>query len=156
MNIKDALNKFYDKVNPERIDYSCSSDEEINELRRLRDAFMNESSKYQDMIDRKIMEKFDGLKYEGKYIKYYEFGEDYEISYIKCTKVERLTYGIRIKGLFYTIYPDGQLDIDMTNTSSITVNYSDIDEELEIISEEDYTKTITEALNNIMKSFLKN
>ena len=43
MNIKDALNKFYDKVNPERIDYSCSSDEEINELRRLRDAFMNES-----------------------------------------------------------------------------------------------------------------
>ena len=45
MNIKDALNKFYEKVNPEIIDYSCSSDEEINELRRLRDAFMNESSK---------------------------------------------------------------------------------------------------------------
>ena len=156
MNIKDELNKFYDKVNPERIDYSCNSDEEINELRRLRDAFMNESSKYQDMIDRKIMEKFDGLKYEGQYIKYYEFGEDYEISYIKCTKVERLTYGIRIKGLFYTIYPDGQLDIDMTDTYSITVNYSDIDEELEIISEEEYTKNITEAVNNIMKSFLKN
>ena len=156
MNIKDTLNKFYDKVNPERIDYSCSSDEKINELRRLRDAFMNESSKYQEMIDRKIMEKFDGLKYEGKYIKYYEFGEDYAISYIKCTKVERLTYGIRITGLFYTIYPDGQLDIDMTDTYSITVNYSDIDEELEIISEEEYTKNITEAVNNIMKSFLKN
>ena len=156
MNIKDALNKFYDKVNPERIDYSCNSDEEINELRRLRDAFMNESSKYQEMIDRKIMEKFDGLKYEGQYIKYYEFGEDYEISYIKCTKVERLTYGIRIKGLIYTIYTDGQLDIDMTDTSSITVNYSDIDEELEIISEEEYIKNITEAVNNIMKSFLKN
>ena len=102
------------------------------------------------------MEKFDGLKYEGKYIKYYEFGEDYAISYIKCTKVERLTYGIRITGLFYTIYPDGQLDIDMTDTYSITVNYSDIDEELEIISEEEYTKNITEAVNNIMKSFLKN
>lgn len=156
MNIKDTLNKFYDKVNPERIDYSCSSDEEINARIRFRDAFMNESSKYQEMIDRKIMEKFDGLKYEGQYIKYYEFGEDYEISYIKCTKVERLTYGIRIKGLFYTIYPDGQLDIDMTDTSSITVNYSDIDEELEIISEEEYTKNITEAVNNIMKSFLKN
>ena len=67
MNIKDALNKFYEKVNPEIIDYSCSSDEEINALRRLRDAFMNESSKYQKMIDRKIMEKFDGLKYEGQY-----------------------------------------------------------------------------------------
>ena len=156
MNIKDTLNKFYDKVNPERIDYSCSSDEEINELRLLRDAFMNESSKYQDMIDRKIMEKFDGLKYEGQYIKYYEFGEDYEISYIKCTKVERLTYGIRVKGLIYTIYNDGQLDIDMTDTYSITVNYSDIDEELEIISEEEYIKNITEAVNNIMKSFLKN
>ena len=67
MNIKDALNRVYDKVNPERIDYDyyCSSDEEINALRRLRDAFMNESSKYQEMIDRKIMEKFDGLKYEG-------------------------------------------------------------------------------------------
>ena len=156
MNIKDALNKFYERVNTERIDYSCSSDEEINALRRLRDAFMNESSKYQEMIDRKIMEKFDGLKYEGQYIKYYDGGEDYAISYIKCTKVERLTYGIKIKGLIYTIYTDGQLDIDMTDTSSITVNYSDIDEELEIISEEEYTKNIIEAVNNIMKSFLKN
>ena len=156
MDIKDALNTFYDKVNPGRIDYSCSYDEEINELRRLRDAFMNESSKYQEMINRKIMEKFDGLKYEGQYIKYYDSGEDYAISYIKCTKVERLTYGIRVKGLIYTIYTDGQLDIDMTDTSSITVNYSDIDEELEIITEEEYTKNITEALNNIMKSFLKN
>ena len=156
MNIKDALNKFYERVNTERIDYSCSSDEEINALRRLRDAFMNESSKYQEMIDRKIMEKFDGLKYEGQYIKYYDGGEDYAISYIKCTKVERLTYGIKIKGLIYTIYTDGQLDIDMTDTSSITVNYSDIDEELEIITEEEYTKNIIEAVNNIMKSFLKN
>lgn len=156
MNIKDTLNKFYEKVKPERIDYSCSSDEEINALIRLRDTFMNESSKYQEMIDRKIMEKFDGLKYEGQYIKYYDNGEDYAISYIKCTKVERLTYGIKIKGLIYTIYTDGRLDIDMTDTSSITVNYSDIDEDLEIISEEEYTKTITEAVNNIMKSFLKN
>lgn len=156
MNIKDALNRFYDKVNPERIDYSCTSDEEINALRRLRDAFMNESSKYQEMIDRKIMEKFDGLKYEGQYIKYYDGGEDYAISYIKCTKVERLIYGIKIKGLIYTIYTDGRLDIDMTNTSSVTVNYSDIDEELEIITEEEYTKTFTEAVNNIYEKFLKN
>ena len=156
MNIKDTLNKFYEKVKPERIDYSCSSDEEINARIRLRDAFMNESLKYQEMIDRKIMEKFDGLKYEGQYIKYYDGGEDYAISYIKCTKVERLIYGIKIKGLIYTIYTDGRLDIDMTDTSSVTVNYSDIDEELEIITEEEYTKTITEAVNNIMKSFLKN
>ena len=155
MDIKDALNKFYDKVNPERIDYSCSSDEEINELRRLRDAFMNESSKYQEMIDRKIMEKFDGLKYEGQYIKYYDGGEDYAISYIKCTKVERLTYGIKIKGLIYTIYTDGRIDIDMTNTSSITVNYLDIDEELEIITEEEYTKTITETINTVLNKFLE-
>lgn len=156
MNIKDTLNRFYEKVKPERIDYSCSSDEEINARIRLRDAFMNESLKYQEMIDRKIMEKFDGLKYEGQYIKYYDGGEDYAISYIKCTKVERLIYGIKINGLIYTIYTDGRLDIDMTDTSSVTVNYSDIDEELEIISEEEYTKTITEAVNNIMKSFLKN
>ena len=156
MNIKDTLNKFYKKVKPERIDYSCSSDEEINELRRLRDAFMDESSKYQEMIDRKIMEKFDGLKYEGKYIRYFHGGEGYIISYIKCTKVERLIYGTKIKGLIYTIYTDGRLDIDMTDTSSVTVNYSDIDEELEIITEEEYTKTITDAVNNIMKSFLKN
>ena len=156
MNIKEALNKFYDKVNPNRIDYNCNSDEEINELRRLRDAFMNESSKYQEMIDRKIMEKFDGLKYEGQYIKYYDCGEDYAISYIKCTKVERLTYGIRIKGLIYTIYTDGQLDIDMTDTSSVTVNYSDIDEELEIISEEEYKKDIKTYIENISEKFLKN
>ena len=156
MNIKDALNRVYDKVNPERIDYSCSSDEEINALRRLRDAFIDESSKYQEMIDRKIMEKFDGLKYEGQYIKYYDGGEDYAISYIKCTKVERLTNGIRVKGLFYTVYSDGQLDIDMTNTSSVTVNYSDIDEELEIISEEEYKKGIKHFIENISEKFLKN
>ena len=155
MDIKDTLNKFYDKVNPERIDYSCSSDEEINELRRLRDAFMNESSKYQEMIDRKIMEKFDSLKYEGQYIRYFHGGEGYVISYIKCTKVERLIYGIKLKGSFCTIYTDGQLHIDM-NYTSLAINYTDIDKELEIISEEEYTKNITEAVNNIMKSFLKN
>ena len=156
MNIKDTLNKFYEKVKPERIDYSCSSDEEINARIRLRDAFMNESLKYQEMIDRKIMEKFDGLKYEGQYIKYYDGGEDYAISYIKCTKVERLIYGIKIKGLIYTIYTDGRLDIDMTDTSSVTVNYSDIDEEIEIITEEEYTKTIIATVNNIYEKFLKN
>ena len=155
MNIKDTLNRFYEKLKPERIDYSCSSDEEINARIRLRDAFMNESLKYQEMIDRKIMEKFDGLKYEGQYIKYYDGGEDYAISYIKCTKVERLIYGIKIKGLIYTIYTDGRIDIDMTNTSSVTVNYSDIDEELEIITEEEYTKTIIAAVNNIYEKFLK-
>ena len=155
MNIKDTLNKFYEKVKPERIDYSCSSDEEINARIRLRDAFMNESLKYQEMIDRKIMEKFDGLKYEGQYIKYYDGGEDYAISYIKCTKVERLIYGIKIKGLIYTIYTDGRLDIDMTDTSSVIVNYSDIDEELEIITEEEYTKTITEAINTVLNKFLE-
>ena len=156
MNIKDTLNKFYEKVKPERIDHSCSSDEEINARIRLRDAFMNESLKYQEMIDRKIMEKFDGLKYEGQYIKYYDGGEDYAISYIKCTKVERLIYGIKIKGLIYTIYTDGRLDIDMTDTSSVTVNYSDIDEEIEIITEEEYTKTIIATVNNIYEKFLKN
>lgn len=102
------------------------------------------------------MEKFDGLKYEGQYIKYYDGGEDYAISYIKCTKVERLIYGIKIKGLIYTIYTDGRLDIDMTDTSSVTVNYSDIDEEIEIITEEEYTKTIIATVNNIYEKFLKN
>ena len=60
--ITEALKKFCDKVNPNNIDYSCNSDEEVNELRRLRNAFREESSKYQEMIDRKIMEKFDALK----------------------------------------------------------------------------------------------
>ena len=43
----------------------------------------------------------------------------------------------------------------MTDTSSVTVNYSDIDEELEIITEEEYTKTITEAVNNIYEKFFE-
>lgn len=153
--ITEALNKFYDKVNPNNIDYSCNSDEEVNELRRLRNAFREESSKYQEMIDRKIMEKFDALKYEGKYIRYFHGGEHNAISYIKCTKVERLTYGIRIKGLFYTVYSDGQLDIDMTDTSSITVNYSDIDEELKIISEEEYIESVTGLMNSTLNKLLE-
>ena len=37
----------------------------------------------------------------------------------------------------------------------IYVNYSDIDEELEIITEEEYTKTITEAVNNIYEKFFE-
>lgn len=156
--ITEALNKFYDKVNPERIDYSCTSDEEINELRRLRDAFTQESSKYQEMIDRKIMEKFDALKYKGKYIRYFHGGEHNAISYIKCNKVERLTYGIKIKGSFCTIYTDGsagQVEIDMDDNSWVSLNYSDIDEEVEIISEEEYTKKVTEAVNNALNKLLE-
>ena len=152
--IKDALNKFYDKVNPERIDYSCTSDEEINELRRLRNAFREESSKYQEMIDRKIMEKFDALKYEGKYIRYFHNGEHNAISYIKCTNVERFTYGIKIKGSFCTIYADGHLDIDI-NTTSSTIYYVEIDEELEIISEEEYTESVTGLMNGTLNKLLE-
>ncbi len=154
MDIKEALNKFYDKVNPERIDYNCTSDDSINELRKLRDAFSNESSKYQEMIDRKIMEKFDVLKYEGKYIKYFH-GEEYQaISYIKCTKVDRLSYGIRINGSFCTIYTDGRLYIDMNDTSSV-MNYTEIDNKLEIISKEEYTKNVTEVMNNALNKLLE-
>ena len=154
MDIKEALNKFYDKVNPERIDYNCTSDDDINELRKLRDAFYNESSKYQEMIDRKIMEKFDALKYEGKYIKYFH-GEEYQaISYIKCTKVDRLSYGIRINGSFCTIYFDGHLYIDMNDTSS-ALNYVEIDNKLEIISEEEYIESVTEAMNNALNKLLE-
>lgn len=160
--IKETLTKFYDKVNPERIDYNCNSDEEINELRRLRNAFMEESSKYQEMIDRKIMEKFDALKYEGKYIRYFHNGEHNAISYIKCTKVERYDYscdyGIKIKGLCCTVYSDGsggQAEIDMDDNSWVSLNYSDIDEEVEIISEEEYTKRVTEAVNNALNKLLE-
>ena len=110
------------------------------------------------MIDRKIMEKFDGLKYEGQYIKYYDCGEDYAISYIKCTKVERLTYGIKLKGSFCTVYSDGsdgQVEIDIDDNSWVSVNYSDIDDEVEIISEEEYTKKVTEAVNNTLNKLLE-
>ena len=160
--IKETLTKFYDKVNPERIDYNCNSDEEINELRRLRNAFMEESSKYQEMIDRKIMEKFDALKYEGKYIRYFHNEEHNAISYIKCTKVERYDYGcdygIKIKGLCCTVYSDGsggQAEIDMDDNSWVSLNYSDIDEEVEIISEEEYIKRVTEAVNNALNKLLE-
>ena len=154
IKIKEALNKFYDKVNPNRIDYNCNSDEEINELRRIRNAFSQELSKYQEMIDRKILEKFDGLKYEGQYLRYFHCGEDSVISYIKCTKVERLTYGLRIKGSFCTIYNDGQLDIAMNYTSP-AINYSDIDKELEIISEEEYTESVTGLINGTLNKLLE-
>ena len=162
MDIKEALNKFDDKVNPERIDYSCNTDEVINELRRLRDVFSEESSKYQETINRKIMEKFDALKYEGKYIKYFLGVEDCAISYIKCNKVERYDYGydygIKIKGLCCTVYSDGsggQVEIDMDDNSWVSLNYSDIDEEVEIISEEEYTKKVTEAVNNALNKLLE-
>ena len=156
--IKETLTKFYDKVNPQRIDYDCNSDDNINELRRIRDAFTRESSRYQEMINRKIMEKFDVLKYEGKHIKYFLGGEDYAISYIKCNKVERCDYGIKIKGLCCTVYSDGsdgQVEIDIDDNSWVSVNYSDIDEEVEIISEEEYTKKVTEAVNNTLNKLLE-
>ena len=152
--IKETLTKFYDKVNPQRIDYDCNSDDTINELCRIRDAFTRESSKYQEMIDRKIMEKFDALKYEGKYIRYFHNGEHNAISYIKCTKVERLTYGIKLKGSFCTIYTDEHLDIDI-NTTSSTIYYVEIDEELEIISEEEYTESVTGLMNGTLNKLLE-
>ena len=152
--IKDALNKFYDKVNPERIDYNCNSDEEINELRRLRDAFTQESSKYQDMIDRKIMEKFDGLKYEGQYIRRFCNGESYEIDYIKCTKVERVSYGIRIHGIFFRCYRNGDYVVDADSCTEC-IKYCTIDNELEIITEEEYRKDIKTFIDNISEKFLK-
>ena len=68
----------------------------INELCRLRDAFTRESSRYQEMINKKIMEKFDALKYEGKYIKYFLGGEGCTISYIKCKKLKDLITALKL------------------------------------------------------------
>ena len=108
------------------------------------------------------MEKFDALKYEGKYIRYFHGGEHDAISYIKCTKVERYDYdydyGIKIKGLCCTVYSDGsggQVEIDMDDNSWVSLNYSDIDEEVEIISEEEYTKKVTKAVNNALNKLLE-
>ena len=151
--IKEALNNFYYKVNPERIDYNCNSDEGINELRRLRDAFTQESSKYQEMIDRKIMEKFDALKYEGQYIRLQRDGF-YEIDYIKCTKVERTSYGIRIYGTFFSCFQNGDYTIEAYDCTE-PINYCTIDKELEIITEEEYKKEIKTHIENISEKFLK-
>ena len=154
MDIKEALNKFYDKANPERIDYNCNSDDSIHELRKLRDAFYNESSKYQEMIDRKIMEKFDALKYAGQYIRRFCNGESYEIDYIKCTKVERVSYGIRIHGIFFRCYRNGDYGIDVDSYTE-PIKYCTIDEELEIITKEEYRKDIKTFIENISEKFLK-
>ena len=101
------------------------------------------------------MEKFDGLKYEGKYIKYFLGGEGCAISYIKCNKVERSDYGIKIMGLCCTVYSDGQVEIDIDDNSWVSVNYADIDEEVEIISEDEYTKKVTEAVNSVLNKLLE-
>ena len=100
------------------------------------------------------MEKFDGLKYEGQYIRWFCNGESYEIDYIKCTKVERQSYGIRIHGTFFRCFQNGDYVIDADSHTG-PIKYCTIDKELEIITEEEYRKDIKSFLENISERFLK-
>ena len=58
-------------------------------------------------------------------------------------------------GLCCTVYSDGQVEIDIDDNSWVSVNYSDIDEELEIISEEEYIENITGLMHGKLNKLLE-
>ena len=45
------------------------------------------------------------------------------------------------------VHSDGQVEIDIDDNSWVSVNYSDIDEEVEIITEDEYTEMLKDRFH---------
>lgn len=142
-NWKEKLTEFYQKINPDKKDFECYKDSDVDDLRTIRNLFNEEASKYQKLIDEKILQRQDILKYVGKYVLYNTEG-----LLIKVEKVERKYEGFSLIGHVTEIFDD---TIDITLDGDIFVYYRNT-HHLEIISEEKYKKLISKHLKFILNT----
>ena len=130
---------------PMEKDYNFYSDKEMEFLRKTRNLFYTEAEKYQKIIDEKILEKNDVLKYQNQYVCY---TDDYDrVIYMYVDKIERLSRYVVLTGNGVEIY--GKACIQLKNTS-MNVSYKELDK-LSIIDEEEYKSKIKESIENFLK-----
>lgn len=143
--LQKAFEEFCVKNNiPMEKDYNFYSDKEMEFLRKTRNLFYAEAEKYQKIIDEKILEKNNVLKYQNQYVCY---TDDYNCVYMYVDKIERLSRYAVFTGNGAEIF--GKACIQIKN-KSINVSYQELDKLL-IIDEEEYKSKIKESIENFLK-----
>lgn len=141
-NWKEKLEEFYKRINPDKKDFECYKDSEISELREIRNMFNNEASKYQKLIDEKILQQHDVSKYKNKHVQYKS-----EDLLIHVKEVERKYNGFSLLGTVVEILED---TIDICLDGDIFVHYDNINN-LKIISEKEYKHIVSKHLKDILR-----
>lgn len=141
-NWKEKLEEFYKRINPDKKDFECYKDAEISELREIRNMFNDEASKYQKLIDEKILQQSDVFKYKNKCVQYKS-----EDLLINVEEVERKHNGFSLLGTVIAIFED---TIDICLDGDIFVYYIDVND-LKIISEKEYKHIVSKHLKDILR-----
>ena len=141
-NWKEKLEEFYKRINPDKKDFECYKDAEISELREIRNMFNDEASKYQKLIDGKILQQNDASKYKDKYIQYKS--ENF-VMHVK--EVVRKYNGFSLLGTLIAILEN---TIDICLDGDIFIHYGETDN-LKIISEKEYKRIVSKHLKDILR-----
>lgn len=141
-HVKEILEKFYKRVNPDNIDYNLNENQDANKIREIRNALYEEANKYQKMLDELVMKEHNVDIYMNQYVC---ISDEKEFTYMYVNKMDRLNYSVRFHG---PAFESCLMWMSILPKSSKEVYYKDMKTRVRIITKEEFDK----ALNNAIES----
>ena len=139
-NVKEILEKFYKRVNPDNIDYNLNDNQDANKLREIRNALYDEAAKYQKKLDELVMKEHNVDIYMNQYVC---ISNEKEFTYMYVNKMDRLNYSVRFHGPAFESY---LMWMSILPKSSAEVYYKDMKTRVRIITKEEFYKAFDNAI----------
>lgn len=140
--VKEILDKFYKRVNPDNIDYSLNENQDANKIREIRNALYEEANKYQKMLDELVMKEHNVDIYMNRYVC---ISNEKEFTYMYVNKMDRLNYSVRFHGPAFESY---LMWMSILPKSSAEVYYKDMKTRVRIITKEEFYKALDNAIES--------
>ena len=141
-NVKEILEKFYKRVNPDNIDYNLNDNQDANKLREIRNALYDEAAKYQKKLDELVMKEHNVDIYMNQYVC---ISNEKEFTYMYVNKMDRMNYSVRFHGPAFESY---LMWMSILPKSSAEVNYKDMKTRVRIITKEEFNKALDNAIDS--------
>lgn len=158
--LADVINAMHKRLNPENRDYDLRNNDDINALRELRNAFSDEVSKYQKMIDDAIFASNDVHKYKNKYVKIYN-PKVGSLIYMHVTSIGRASYGVIFRGPsvrlfdYNNTYDFKDLEFSISEEDEDIINFVDIENVVTVLDEETWKVDVTNLITHINQHILQ-
>lgn len=140
--VKEILDKFYKRVNPDNVDYSLNENQDANKIREIRNALYEEANKYQKMLDELVMKEHNVDIYMNQYVC---ISNEKEFTYMYVNKMDRLNYSVRFHGPAFESY---LMWMSILPKSSAEVYYKDMKTRVRIITKEEFYKALDNAIDS--------
>lgn len=139
-NVKEILEKFYKRVNPDNIEYSLNKTQDANKIIEIRNALYEEANKYQKILDELVMKEDNVDIYMNQYV-CISNEKDFVCMYVN--KIDRLNYSVRFHG---PAFESCLMWTSVLPKSAVEVYYKDMKTRVRIITKEEFYKAIDDAV----------